>query len=54
MAGAVPVEAKAVAALLPAHDARVLTWLRSSHTRIGLLMSVHATRPKDGLRRFIA
>jgi PD-(D/E)XK nuclease superfamily len=53
VADAIPVEAKA-AALLPAHDARVLTWLRSSHIRIGLLMNVHAIRPTDSLRRFIA
>jgi GxxExxY protein len=47
------VEVKAVAALLPAHDAQVLTDLRMSHIRIGLLMNVHAARLKDGLRRVI-
>ena len=41
------------AALLPAHDAQVLTYLRMSHIRIGLLMNFYATRLKDGLRRFI-
>jgi GxxExxY protein len=53
VADAVLGEVKAVAALLPAHDAQVLTWLRMSHIRIGLLMNFHATRLKDGLRRFI-
>ena len=46
-------EIKAVAALLPAHDAQLLTWLRMSELRIGLLMNFHAPRLKDGLRRFI-
>jgi GxxExxY protein len=46
-------EIKAVAARLPAHDAQLLTWLRMSELRIGLLMSFHAPRLKDGLRRFI-
>ena len=50
---AVLIEVKAVAALLPAHDARVLTYLRMSPIRIGLLMNFHAIRRKDGLRRFI-
>src|SRR5690242_16834662 len=50
---AVVVEVKATPALLPAHEAQVLTWLRMSHIRIGLLMNVHATRLKDGLHRFI-
>ena len=46
-------EIKAVAALLPAHDAQLLTYLRMSELRIGLLMNFHAPRLKDGLRRFI-
>jgi GxxExxY protein len=53
VADVVIVEVKAVAALLPAHDAQILTYLRMSHIRIGLLMNFHATRLKDGLRRFI-
>jgi GxxExxY protein len=46
-------EIKAVAALIPAHDAQILTYLRMSKIRIGLLMNFHAPRLKDGLRRFI-
>ena len=53
VADAVVVEVKAVTALLPAHDAWVLTYLRMSHIRIGLLLNVHVTRLKDGLRRLI-
>jgi GxxExxY protein len=46
-------EIKAVAALLPAHESQLLTYLRMSHLRVGLLMNFHAPRLKDGLRRFI-
>jgi GxxExxY protein len=46
-------EIKAVAALLPAHEAQILTYLRMSHIRVGLLLNFHARRLKDGLRRFI-
>ena len=46
-------EVKAVAALLPAHESQLLTYLRMSQLRIGLLMNFHAPRLKDGLRRFI-
>jgi GxxExxY protein len=50
---AVILEVKAVAALLPNHDAQILTYLRMSPIRIGLLMNFHALRLKDGLRRFV-
>jgi GxxExxY protein len=46
-------EIKAVTALLPVHDAQILTYLRMSGIRIGLMMNFHAARLKDGLRRFI-
>jgi GxxExxY protein len=50
---AIILEIKAVTALLPAHDSQLLTYLRMSHLRVGLLMNGHAPRLKDGLRRFI-
>ena len=53
VANAVLLEIKAVATLLPAHDAQLLTYLRISQIQIGLLMNFHATRLQDGLRRFI-
>jgi GxxExxY protein len=46
-------EIKAVAALLPVHEAQLLTYLSMSQIRVGLLMNFHAIRLKDGLRRFI-
>jgi GxxExxY protein len=47
------VEIKAVVALLPTHDAQILTYLRMSQIPVGLLMNFHAIRLKDGLRRFV-
>ena len=53
VANAIILEIKAVAALLPAHEAQIVTYLRMSQLRVGLLMNFHAPRLKDGLRRFI-
>jgi GxxExxY protein len=47
-------EVKAVATILPAHEAQLQTYLRMSGIRIGLLLNFHATRLTDGLRRYVA
>ena len=47
----VVVELKAVEALAPVHDAVVLTYLRLSDCRIGLLINFHTAVLKDGIRR---
>ncbi len=47
------VEIKAVINIVPAHDAQVLTYLRMSGIRLGLLFNFHARLLKDGLRRFV-
>jgi GxxExxY protein len=47
------IEIKAVANILPAHDAEVLTYLRMSGLRLGLLLNVRARLLQDGLRRFV-
>lgn len=47
------VEIKAVSDIVPAHDAQVLTYLRMSGLRVGLLFNFHARLLKDGLRRFV-
>ena len=46
-------EIKAVAAILPAHEAQLLTYLRMSNIRIGLLLNFNTPRLIDGLRRFV-
>jgi GxxExxY protein len=53
VADAIILEIKGVASLIPAHEAQILTYLRMSHIRVGLLMNFHAPRLKDGLRRFV-
>jgi GxxExxY protein len=49
--GRVIVELKAVDALAPIHDAILLTYLRLSGCKIGLLINFHMTILKDGIRR---
>ena len=46
-------EIKSVEALGPMHEAQLLTYLRMSAYRIGLLMNFNVLRLKDGLRRFV-
>ena len=46
-------EIKSAAALLPVHEAQVLTYLRLSRYRVALLFNFGASRLKDGLRRYI-
>ena len=47
------IEIEAVAYIVPAHDAQILTYLRMSGLRPGLLCNFHARRLQDGLRRFV-
>ena len=47
------VELKAVERLLPVHEAQILTYLRLSSTKIGLLINFNVPVLKDGLKRMI-
>jgi len=49
--GRVVVELKAIEALAPIHDAILLTYLRLSGCKIGLLINFHCAVLKDGIRR---
>lgn len=46
-------ELKAVEALLPLHQAQLLTYMKLSGIRLGLLINFHRTRLVDGLKRFV-
>jgi GxxExxY protein len=46
-------EIKAVEKLLPIHDAQILTYLRLSRIRVGLLMNFHTVVLRDGIRRIV-
>jgi GxxExxY protein len=45
------VELKAVDRILPIHEAQLLTYLRLTGIRIGLLINFHSLVLKDGIRR---
>ncbi len=47
------VELKAVAKLLPIHEAQILTYMKLAGVKIGLLMNFNVTRLKDGVKRFV-
>jgi GxxExxY protein len=47
------VEIKSVDALAPIHDAQVLTYLKLSGLRVGLLMNFNVALLKQGLKRFV-
>lgn len=47
------VEVKAVEAVLPVHESQLLTYLRLSGTRVGLLINFSTARLRDGIRRRI-
>jgi GxxExxY protein len=51
--GAVIVEIKSIDALAPIHDAQVLTYLKLSGLRVGLLMNFNVALFKQGLKRFV-
>ena len=47
------IELKSVDTLLPIHEAQLLTYMRLSGIKIGLLMNFNVKRLKDGLKRFV-
>jgi len=47
------VELKVVEQIAPVHEAQVLSYLRFSGCRIGLLLNFNVKLLKDGIRRFI-
>ena len=47
------VEVKAVESLLPIHKAQLLTYLKLSHRKVGLLINFHSVMLKDGIYRMV-
>jgi len=47
------VEIKACERTLPVHEAQLLSYLRLTDLRIGLLLNFHVTHMKDGLKRVV-
>ena len=53
VAGKLVVELKAVEALLPAHSAQVISYLKAVGTELGLLLNFKAPVMRDGVRRVV-
>lgn len=51
--GSVVVELKVIDKLLPIHEAQLLSYLRLSGHRLGLLINFNVLRLKDGIRRML-
>ncbi len=49
----VVVEIKAVEQLLPVHEAQLLTYLKLSGRRIGLILNFHVSSMKNGIKRMV-
>ena len=49
----VVVEVKSVAAILPVHEAQLLSQLKLSEHRVGLLINFNVARLKDGITRMV-
>jgi GxxExxY protein len=47
------IEAKTVEALLPIHEAQLLTCMRLANISIGLLINFDVTKLKNGIKRFV-
>lgn len=47
------IEIKSVDCLAPIHDAQILTYMRFSKIKIGLLLNFNVTSLKHGIKRFV-
>ena len=53
VANAVIVEIKAVDKLAPIHEAQLLTYLKLSGMKLGLLLNFNVVHMKDGIKRMV-
>lgn len=51
--GLVVVELKAVDTIAPIHEAQVITYLRLTGCKLGLLLNFNVVRLKDGIKRLV-
>ena len=49
----VVIEIKTLDAVLPVHEAQILTYLRLGNYKLGLLINFNVALLKDGIRRFV-
>lgn len=53
VAGSLILELKSVKKLDPIHEAQLLTYMKLSDIRIGLLLNFNVSRLKDGMKRYV-
>ena len=53
VAGTIVVEIKAIEALLPIHQAQLLSYLKLGGWKLGLLINFHAPLLRDGIKRVV-
>ena len=53
VAGRVVVELKVVTELAPIHEAQLMTYMKLTDCKVGLLINFNVTRLKDGIRRIV-
>lgn len=51
--GALILEIKAVSELLPIHEAQLLTYMKLTKIKLGLLLNFNVTLLKDGIKRMV-
>jgi len=51
--GRVVVEIKAVDRLMPVHDAQILTYLKLTGCKLGLLLNFNVPKLRDGIKRLV-
>lgn len=47
------IELKAIESILPVHEAQLLTYMKLTGMRVGLLMNFHVPVLKDGIKRMV-
>ena len=53
VAGKVVVELEAVEALLPVHEAQLLTYMKLTGCKVGLLVNLNVSMLKHGIKRMV-
>ena len=51
--GRVLVELKCVEKVMPVHEAQLISYLRLSKMKVGLLINFHVRSLRDGIKRFV-
>ena len=52
-AGKVVVEIKCVEKILPIHEAQLLTYLKLSDLKVGLILNFHSRLIKEGIKKLV-